>query len=142
MSRSSFLASLFLLILPIHIAHAGMDGYFVTQRTLHSRLWQKITLGTNEQGVVRATTNSYTELRNGLCREENGALVDSADGIDLTANGATASRGQHRVHWAANANTPGGAVTLQTSGRQILNSRVFGICYYDSSSGANLLIAI
>ncbi len=74
--------------------------------------------------------------------KKNGVLVDSSDEIDLVADGAEARHGQHRVHWAANLNTPGpnGAVRLLTPGRKALRSRIFGISYWDTASDTNLLI--
>ncbi len=64
------LVVLLVLLVQISPAFSEGDGYYVAERAPHSRLWQKVTLSTNESGVNRATTNAYTELRSGLCHEE------------------------------------------------------------------------
>lgn len=86
--------------------------------------------------------NSYTELATGLCYFDSttGNYVDSAEQIELTATGAQAVHGAHRVEWTANANTAGGAVRLTTPEGVAFNSRVFGLCYWDPIAGTNVLI--
>jgi len=137
------LLSLLALGLASQTASADAADYAVAQRDLHSRVWQKLTLATNAAGLVRTNVHSYTELRNGLCRLENGVLVDSADDIELdpAGGGARALHTQHKVHWKANINAPGGAVTLLSRENKILKSKIFGICYYDATADTNLLIA-
>jgi len=70
------LVSLLALGLASQTASADTADYAVAQRDLHSRVWQKLTLATNAAGLVRTNVHTYTELRNGLCRPENGVLVD------------------------------------------------------------------
>jgi len=72
---------------------ASQTAYADVQRDLHSRVWQKLTLATNAAGLVGANVHSYTELRNGLCRFENGALLDSGARRD-TARWLTLARFQ------------------------------------------------
>src|SRR5665213_801050 len=115
-------------------------SYAIVERTPNSRLWERATMETNVSGVVRTNFHSYQEIRSGLCHVENGAFVDSSDEIDLVADGAQAVHGQAQVHWAANANTQGGgAVRLVMAGGDVLQSTVFGISYWDSSTDTNVL---
>jgi hypothetical protein len=71
---------------------------------------------TNQSGVVRTNQESYTEVATGLCywNAQSGQYVDSVEQIEVAVDGAQATQGRHTVHWAANANTTGGAVTLTT----------------------------
>ena len=119
---------------------SNIGQYAIVSRAPNSRVWQMPTLQTNEIGIVSTNYQSYTEVRSGLCHMENGVLVDSANEIDIVADGAQAVHGQHQPHWAANANTPGGAVTLTTVGGQVLQSTVWGVCYWDVSTGTNILL--
>jgi len=119
---------------------ASITEYQCVQRSPHSRVWQRAVLQTNQANVVRTNLHSYTELATGLCYLQNGQYVDAVEQIDIVANGAQAIQGRHQVYWAANANTPGGAVKLITpDGRQLL-SAVYGLLYYDSSSGSSVLL--
>jgi len=126
----------------VNLPADGGDDFAIVSRTPYSRVWQKQSLATNQAGIVRANIQSFTEVRSGICRTDNttGALVDSSDQVDLVADGAQAIHGQHQAHWAANANTPGGAVRLVTIGGAVLQSTVFGVSYWDSSTDTNLLL--
>ncbi|MGA2750690.1 MAG: hypothetical protein ABSG59_18110 [Verrucomicrobiota bacterium] len=115
--------------------------YVCVQRGPHSRVWQSTVLQTNAAGIVFTDVHSYTELRSGLCYLTNGEYADSVEMIDLTATGAQAAQGAHKVSWAASANAPGGAVRLTTPAGQQFSSGVFGLCYWDAAAGTNVLIA-
>jgi hypothetical protein len=116
------------------------SDYVCVQRGAHSRVWQRAVLQTNQSGVVRTNQQSYTELATGLCYLQNGQYVDSVEQIDAVANGAQATQGRYQVQWAANANTPGGAVTLTTADNKQLLSTVYALTYYDTSTGSNVLL--
>ena len=117
---------------------ADSGDYICVQRGPHSKIWESTVLSTNEMGVVFTNVHSYTELRTGLCYLTNGQYVDSVEEIDLTATGAQAAQGAHKVSWAANANASGGAVQLTTPGGQQFSSSVYGLCYWDAASGTNV----
>ena len=69
----------------------------------------------------------------------NGQYVDSVEEIDAVPGGAQAIQGRHKVSWAANANTPG-AVNLTTPDNKQMLSTIFGLAYYDSSSGSTVML--
>ena len=54
--------------------------------------------------------------------------------------GAQALQGRHQVQWALNANTPGGAVVLTTPDGKQISSTVFGMAWYDVTTGSNAVI--
>jgi hypothetical protein len=114
--------------------------YVCIQRAPHSRVWQRSILQTNRLGIIRTNQQSFTELCTGVCYQKNGQWVDSAEQIDLVADGAQAVQGRHQVHWASNPNTAG-AVRLTAPGGQHFSSSVYGLAYWDASAGTNVLIA-
>ena len=117
-----------------------LDTYSIVSRTPNSRVWQMPWVETNLAGIVRTNVDSYTEVRSGLCYLVKGVYVDSSEQIDIVADGAQAIHGQHHVHWAANANTPGGALRITTVGGALIQSTVWGISYWDASTGNNVLL--
>lgn len=117
------------------------DEYVCVQRGPHSRVWQRSIVTTNYAGIVRTNIHSYTELATGLCYIQNGQYVDSVEQIVPVADGAQAVQGRHQVHWATDINTPGGAVTLTSPDGKQLVSGIFGLLYYDSSTGSNVLLS-
>ena len=45
------------------------------------------------------------------------------------------------MHFAGNANTAGGAVRLVAPDGKVFHSRVYGLAYWDTASGNNVLLA-
>lgn len=117
------------------------SGYSCVQRGPHSRVWQMPVMRTNSSGTITTNLQSYTELATGVCYLNGGQYVDSVEEIDPVADGAQAVQGRHQVHWAANANTGGGAVNLTTPDNQTLLSTVYGLAYSDTASGSNVMLA-
>jgi hypothetical protein len=115
--------------------------YAVIQRGLDWRIWEGHTYQTNDSGVVFTNTHSYTELATGMAYMRDGQLLDSVEEIDPIVGGFQAVQGRHKVQWTANANTPNGAITLTMSDNSQLVSTVYGLAYWDKSSGSNVLIA-
>lgn len=114
--------------------------YQCVQRGPHSRVWQCAVLQTNQAGEITTNSSFYTEIATGLCYLFNGQYLDSVEQIDPVADGAQATQGRHQVHWAANGNTPGGAVNLTTPDGKTLLSTVFGLSYMDAATGSNVVL--
>lgn len=116
--------------------------YSIVSRDANSRLWAKITLQTNAAGEVQfLTNNAYTELATGICYEDGTNWADSVEEIDIVADGASGTKTRHKVHFMGNANAPGGAVHLTTPDNKDFFSRVYGLAYWDSATGTNVLVA-
>jgi hypothetical protein len=115
--------------------------YQIVGRGPNSRVWQKTDFRTNSAGIVRTNVRSFTELHTGVCYQSNGEWADSVEQIELTATGAQALQSAHKVQWAANINTPTGAVKLTSPTGQLFSSTVYGLSYRDASTGTNVLIA-
>ena len=121
--------------------HVPTD-YAVVARDFNSQVWEGHTYVTNQDGTVYTNTHRYTELCMGMFFMKNGQLTQSVEEIDPAAGGGfQAVQGRHQVQWAANANTPNGAVTLTMANGQQQVSTVYGLAYWDQSSGSNVLIA-
>jgi hypothetical protein len=69
-----------------------------------------------------------------------GQLVDSVESLDVVADGASGTQTRYAVHFMGNANTAGGAVRVNTAENKTFTSRVYGLAYWDSSTGSNVLI--
>jgi hypothetical protein len=117
----------------------GTD-YSIVQRGPYSRLWQVVTLTTNQSGLITTNIQFYSELATGICYLANGEYVDSVEQVDLVPGGAQAVQGRHQVQWSLKANTPGGAVTVTTPDAKQLSSSVFALAYYDVATGSNAAI--
>jgi hypothetical protein len=91
--------------------------------------------------VSTVTNKAYTELASGLCYEKDGRLVDAVEEITITNGGASATQAQHKVHFAGNANTAGGAVRMRSRDGKTFATRVYGLSYWDPVSGTNILLA-
>jgi hypothetical protein len=116
------------------------SGYVCVERGPYSKVWQSTLLFTNASGEVETNVQYYTELATGICYLTNSEYVDSVEQVDLAPGGAQAVQGRHQVQWAANANTPGGAVTVMTPDDKQLASTVFGLAYHDVATGSNAII--
>jgi hypothetical protein len=103
----------------------------------YSKTWQKSLLSTNTSGDVTTNQQSYEEIGTGICYLSGGQYVDSVEEVESVPGGAQAIQGRHQVQWALNANTPGGAVTVNTPDGKQISSTIFGLAYFDSVSGSN-----
>jgi len=112
-------------------------NYICVQAGPYSKIWQKSLLSTNTSGDVTTNEQSYEELGTGISYLSNGQYVDAVEEVESAPGGAQAIQGRHQVQWALNANTPGGAVTVNTSDGKQLVSAVFGLAYFDTASGSN-----
>jgi len=117
------------------------DGkYKVVERDGNTRLWQSVTLETNEVGVI-ARTNSYVELATGSAHLVNGQWVESTDKIQITPTGARATNSQHKVEFLGNINSAGAIHITLPEGDKHLVSTPIGLSYFDTESGNSVLIA-
>ena len=125
---------------PSFLALSANDpsSFFISERGPHSRVWKKETIVQSESGA-RTNVASYTELATGLHYWDGTQWQESRDEIEVVADGAAATHGQHTVHWNANLNTLG-AVSLTTPDGQLMRSHVLGLAY-TSESGQSVFIA-
>ena len=117
--------------------------YTVGGRGPNHRIWQRVTWETNHVGKIRGTTNSYTELGFRGCHYlEDGKWVEAEAKIELAADGAVATKGNHKVHFSANANTRGAIDVTPAGQREAAQmSRAGTKSYYDNASGQSVMIA-
>jgi hypothetical protein len=118
-------------------------GYSIVQRGPFSRLWQQTVLTTNVSGEVSTNFQTYTELGTGICYPDpaTGEWLDSVEQVQGVPGGAAATQGRHKVFWAMNANTPTGAVVVNTPDGKTLTSTVYGLAYWEPASDKSALIA-
>jgi hypothetical protein len=118
---------------------AVAGNYSVVARGPNSRVWQEAVTMTNAQGDVSTNYHSYTELGTGACyTNDAGVLVDSVEQVESVAGGAQAIQGQYSVQWGQDNSTP---ITIQTPEGKQLTCQVYGLAYFDLSSGSNAAIA-
>src|SRR5205823_7422019 len=113
----------------------------VTERGQNYRIIRTTQAATNELGEATVKTNRYTEFQAGLYYlDENGQWQESQEVIELTAQGAAAQHGAHKVFFSPNVNTTG-AIDLLTPDQKRLRNNVLGIYLTDTSSSSTALIA-
>lgn len=113
-------------------------------RGLHHKIWARSTLVTNEAGIVRYRTNSYTELHTGVSfrNPDTGLLEDSSPDFVITPQGyALASKCQHRLIVSADASDPEGVIDCQMPDDRRLRSRLAGLYLFSPVTGKSLQIA-
>ena len=120
-------------------SEAELPRPIISERGAHHRVWSRVTWETNAVGRSVARTNSYTELETGMHYLEESKWKESKAEIELVPGGAVASRGRHKVSFAANLNSSV-AVDFTTPDGRLLRSRVVGLGYYDASAGQAVLI--
>jgi hypothetical protein len=115
----------------------------IFQRSANERVWVRIANVTNFDGSVSLVTNrAYVELATGIGKfsSDSNAWVDADPTINIVANGAAATGTRHSVTFAGNAAAAGGAVTLTTPDAKTFVSSVYGLDYYDSAMGSNVML--
>ncbi len=108
----------------------------------HHRVWQRITVETDENGNTISRTNSaYTELETGMnVQQPDGSYVEASDEIEITTTGAIAQKTRHQVTFAGNCNTAV-AIDLLAADGQRFQSHVLGLSYLDTATGQSVMIA-
>jgi len=113
----------------------------VEERGPHSQRVEVVRELADEQGGTITVTNSYVQLESGLnYRNEQGEWVASEPKFEITAEGVTAWKGQHRVSLAGNLDTQG-AVQLRLPDGRLIEGHVVGLAYYDAATGESVLFA-
>jgi RHS repeat-associated protein len=118
----------------------AQESFNIVDRGPHHRLWNHVTLVTNELQEVSSVTNSYVEMATGLHFWQSNTWTDAQEQIIPAPGGATAWKGQHKVSFAANINTAG-AIVMQTPRGTNLHSHVLGLSYFDVATSNSVLIA-
>lgn len=119
---------------------AKVSPYSVTERGAHYRIWERREVETTPMGAEVERRISYTELETGMHYWENGQWNESKEEIEIVADHAAAAKGAHKVIFAPNITDPE-VIFLETPDHKELRSRVFGLSFFDSSTGKAVLIA-
>jgi hypothetical protein len=124
-------------------AAARAPTYTIGESGPHHRVWYEVRVVTNELGqLITRTNRAYEEIATGLNAWDSAShqWKESREEFEVTPDGFIASRGQHQLSLAANLNTLG-AVQLTMPDRQRLVSQPMFLSFYDTASGASVLIA-
>jgi hypothetical protein len=122
------------------VLRSATGKYEAVSRDGNSKVWQKVTLETNDVAVV-AKTNSYTELATGAAYFSNGQWLDSNPEIQITATGAQALNCQHKVSFLGNINSHGAIDITLPEGDKHLTSTPIGLTFYDTATEKSVMIA-
>ena len=118
------------------------SGFSISERGSHHKVWERTELVPAPDGQMMELKRSYTELATGMhFKNDKGEWEESEAKIDLLPNnaGAAASKGQHKAIFPPELKS--GIIELQTPDGQWLRSRVWGVAYFDASSGESVLLA-
>lgn len=138
---SLYIISLVLLIrVSTLVLQAQIDETLIPRGPHH-----EVTIGVNNlrsaDGEMRAVTNRYVELADGLNRQdERGMWVRSIPRFRLKEGWAISDECQHRVEIRLRSGKRGEVTMTMPDGRS-LRSQVFGICYFDMATGESVLLA-
>lgn len=114
----------------------------IVERGQHHRVWETITVETDENGEERVIKGGFTELATGLHYLSDGQWQESVVAFEIGPNGhAIASKGQHLVILAPDINSGGSVDLLLPDGVQRLRSNPMGLSYFDTASGQSVLLA-
>ena len=140
--------------------------YSVVARAANSQSWGTIVSYTNKTAKMMTGTNAgnavpsraiatytvmtrtnvaYTEVGANLCfQDADGVWSDSDGSLAIVPDGAASGNSPLAVHFAGDANTAGGTVTMTSPDGKVFVSKVYGITFYDPSLGTlgtNVLLA-
>lgn len=117
-----------------------VDKPRVIERGEHHRKWEQVSVQASLQGKEIRRTNTWVELQTGMHQRQNGQWVDASEEIVMTSQGAAATNTAFKVHFKSNINGID-AIDLTTPDGKRLKSRVYGLSYYDASTGTGVLLA-
>ena len=128
---------------PNALSVSEISPYAVSERGAHYQVWSKVTTQTSAAGETLYTTNFFIERASGMNYWNGQQWTPSNPSFQVSPDGSTAmaSQVQNKVSLAANLNTNGGAVTVNTADGLTLNSTPVGIALYDAASGNFATIA-
>ncbi len=121
---------------------AEKAAYTVAERGAHHKVWERIESELGPDGKPFPRKRSYTELATGMhFKNERGEWEDAREEIEILPDnaGAIARKGQHKAIFPPEIKT--GLFELQTPDGQWLRSRVWGLAYFDASTGESVLLA-
>jgi len=106
-------------------------------------IWQWQTYELEPNGQIVAHIHKYTEIASGLnvLDTSNGQYVPAQSVIEPYANGAVAQRGQHKIIYSYNINTPGAIDELTTDGQRLAGGPI-SLIYYDPTTGESATVAL
>jgi hypothetical protein len=117
-------------------------GMSLVDQGPHHRTWQGLTTITNGNGngAVSTRKTGYVELTTGMAHFADGQWRPSSSQFVITPNGAEATNAQHQVALAGNINAEPGSVCVRTPEGKQLVSKVLGLSYFDTATGASLWV--
>jgi hypothetical protein len=120
---------------------ADREAYSISERGPHNKVWERMELVPTMDGRTAEQRHSYQELATGMHYREGDQWRESEAKIEILPNnaGAVAAKGQHKVIFPVELKT--GIVELQTPDGQWLRSRIWGLAYFDDSTGESVLLA-
>jgi hypothetical protein len=117
-------------------------GYGIVERGPHHRVWERVELVPAYDGRVVERRHRYEELATGMhFQNERGEWEESEEKIEILPGGAgaVAARGRHKAVFPPEIKS--GLIEMQTPDGRWLRSRVWGLAYFDASSGESVLLA-
>ncbi len=116
--------------------------YSVVERGAHHKVWERIEVELAPDGTQVEKRKSYQELATGMhFKNERGEWEESKEEIEILPNdaGAIAAKGPRKVIFPVEIKA--GIIEMQTPDGKWLRSRVWGLAYFDASSGESVLLA-
>ena len=115
----------------------------VVERGPNHSLVEGVTDVKLQDGTYARCTNRWTQLEDGLnyWSVDGKAWEPALEEIELTARGAVALHGQHRVIFSPNVNDPEGAIDVEINHQVRLRSSVLAVGYFDPLEGKAVFIA-
>lgn len=106
----------------------------------HHRRWRPDAPRPLQSDDASAPPPGFIQLEPGLNRWEGGRWVETSEDVEVRGGRVVARGTQHKVAWAANANSRG-AMEIEFPDGLWLRGHCLGLGYYDAASGRSVLIA-
>ncbi|MBN9693310.1 MAG: hypothetical protein J0M24_23960 [Verrucomicrobia bacterium] len=106
----------------------------------HSTLHERVLAQTGPSGESILTTNRFVELATGLNHWQDDAWLPSEEVLNVENGEAVGLQGQHKV-WLPGQAGDGSLIRLKLPTGELMQSMVFGIGYYDPTTGQSVLLA-
>ncbi|MFO1511498.1 MAG: hypothetical protein U1F83_01060 [Verrucomicrobiota bacterium] len=116
------------------------ETFSIAERGRDQRVWERFETQPAPDGSELRRRHTYTELETGMHYRENGQWNETKEEIEILADHAVAVQGGHKVIFAPDI-SDAEVIHLETPEGKQLRSRIFGLSYFDSSSGKAVLIA-